>query len=380
MRGGCLQRLLPGWLYVLALLLSAPALGQHVHQRLTLAAGSTRSSLGFDVPAVGESRLALQFELPLAVAEARLTDPAGQVRALLPGRELLLIDAAQRPQKNRGHLLVLRQPVMLPAPGRWRLDVDHAAARGREQLQLLVSQFPRFDLRLALVGSDPVAGTQPRVGAGSEALLELRASDQGLPMAVQARASAVHIDSGQRTPLAFWHERPAAYDLPLQAEPGQAFAAWSPQAAGRYRIEVQHDGIGRDGQVQALQRQLELTIEPQPVWQQLDVLQAPGPQGCVAQVLLQADWPAQRPGRYVMTVVLEGRQRTAQGQMGVTVARPGAVRLQVALPARDLLPLGEAPTVRRADLLVLTDAGFEQLQRRRGLPLVPPVAAARLCP
>jgi hypothetical protein len=64
----------------------------------------------------------------------------------------------------------------------------------------------------------------------------------------------------------------------------------------------------------------------------------------------------------------------------VTVERPGPIRLQLALAARELLPLGDAPTVRRADLLVLADAGFELLQRRRGLPLVPPVAAARLCP
>jgi hypothetical protein len=370
--------LLLGWLW--GLILPGPALAQHAHQSQTLIAGSTRSSLSLQVAALGESRLTLQFELPLAVAEARLTDPAGQMLRLRPGAELQLIDAAQRQQKGRGHLLVLKQPVIDPAPGRWRLDVDHAAARGREQLQLLVSQFPRFDLRLSLVGTDPASGTLPRVGAGSEPVLELRASDQGRPLTVQAQASALHVGSGQRTPLAFWHERPAGYDMPLQAEPGQAFAAWSPLAAGRYRIDVQQDVVGRDGQARALQRQLEVTVAPQPVWQQLDVLQTSGPQGCVAQVLLQADWQAQRPGRYAMTVVLEGRQRTAQGQVGVTVERPGPIRLQLALAARELLPLGDAPTVRRADLLVLADAGFELLQRRRGLPLVPPVAAARLCP
>lgn len=372
--------LLLGWMLWLAV--QGLAQAQHQHHSQSLAAGAVHSSLALDVAAIGETRLALQFELPLAVTQARLTDPAGQVRSLLPGRDLLVIDAAQRqPQAHRarGHLLVLKQPVIDPLPGRWRLDVDHAAARGREPLQLLASQFPRFELRLSLVGADPVAGTQPRVGAGSEQLLQLHASDQGLPMVAPVQASVLHLDSGQRQPLAFWHERPPRYDLPVQAEPGQAFAAWSPLAPGRYRVDVQQDVVGRDGQARPLQRQLDLAVAAQPVWSQLSVAQVPGPQGCVAEVVLSADWTAARAGRYVLTVWLEGGPKTVQRQTGVTASRPGPIRLAAVLLARDLLPLGQTVAVRRADLLFMDDADVELLQRRRDLPLAEPVATTRLC-
>lgn len=90
-------RVLPGALALTAgLLTAAPAaarpapptqvLGQ------TLAAGSTRSSVAFALADIGEGRLALQFELPLAVTRTTLIDPAGAPRVLLPFSAPLPLD------------------------------------------------------------------------------------------------------------------------------------------------------------------------------------------------------------------------------------------------------------------------------------------------
>ena len=249
----------------------------------------------------------------------------------------------------------------------------HTPARGGERLQVLASQFPRFELRLALVGGD-----QQRIGAGSERLVELRASDQGRPAtSLQAQGSALHADSGSRTPLQFWNQRPASYDLPVQAEPGQYFAVFAPEAAGRYRIETSLVFTGGDGK--PLQRQIDLVVAPQPVVPALWVEQPVGPAGCVSRVTFGIDWPAQAAGRHSLVLVLKGSARTQQVTGGSTVQAPGPVRLQVSLGARELLALGDAVQVLRLDLLHLPDTGFELLQRRRGLPLATPLATGALC-
>lgn len=346
---------------------------QRIEQRLP--AGGPRSTVAFTLTDIGESRLGLQFELPLAVAQARLVDPGGRETLLMPGRDLKVTEAAQRAQPQRGHLHLLLQPRIDPPPGHWRLDLDHAAARGGERLQVVVSHLPRFALQLGLVG-------QPgqRLGVGSEVLLELRSSDHGLAqLGASPRASWWHADSGRRQVLAFWHERPAGYDLPVQADPGQRFAVFAPEAPGRHVVEVQQDVVGRDGRRLTLQRELALDVAAQPVLQQLELAQPAGPTGCVPRVRFAVEWPARQPGRHVLTVVLEGDGRPLVVRGGQDAQRPGPLRLQADAAARDLLALGADVRVRRVDLLRLSDSGVELLQRRRALPVSEPLAIERLC-
>lgn len=363
-----------GWLLVVLLLLcTAPAGAQPLVQMLPK--GSTASTVPIEVPAIGESRLALQFDLPLAVSRITLIDPTGAARELALGRDVHVIDAALRRQKEQGNQYLLLSPLPNPAPGRWQLQIVHPPARGGERLQVLASQFPRFELRLALVGGD-----QQRIGAGSERLVELRASDQGRPATgLQVLGSALHTDSGARTPLPFWSERPASYDLPVQTESGQVFAVFAPEAAGRHSIEAAVTFTGSDGRPQTLRRQIDLAVAPQTVLQTLRVEQPAGPAGCVPRVGFGIDWPAQAAGRYSLALVLKGSLRTQQLSGGVIAQGPGRLLLQAGLSARELLALGDNVQVLRLDLLHLTDSGFELLQRRRGLRLDPPLASAALC-
>lgn len=346
---------------------------QIIDQRL--AAGSTGSSVSFTLPAIGESRLGLQFELPQRVSRARLVDPAGNETLLLPGRNLQVIDAAQRRQAPRGHLHLLMQPLVDPAPGVWRLALDHADARSGDALHVVVSLLPRFGLHLGVVG-----GPWQRLGAGSEQLLELRSSVQGLPhRGPPPQASWRHAASGRQQVLDFWHERPAGYDLPVQAEAGQRFAVFAPDLPGRYAVTVQQAFVGRNGRPQLVQRQLELDVAEQPVLQQLSLAQPTAASGCVPRVRFAADWQARQPGRLALTVVLQGDGRTLQVRGGLDVERAGPVRVQAEAAARELLALGDGPRVRRVDLLRLSDQGFELLQRRRDLPTQEPLDMARLC-
>jgi hypothetical protein len=340
-----------------------------------LPAGSTRSSVAFNVAAIGEARLGLQFELPQRVTRARLVDPAGRETLLLPGRDLQVIDAAQRRQAPRGHLHLLRQPWLDPMAGVWRLALDHAAAHRGDTLHLVVSLLPRFGLNLGVVG-----GPAQRLGAGSEYLLELRGSDHGLPdRGPTPQARWQHADSGRHQALDFWHERPAGYDLPVQAEAGQRFAVFAPDAPGRYTVDVQQAFVGRDGRPQVLQRRLELDVAGQPVLGQLVLTQPMTAGGCVPRVRFAVDWLARQPGRLALTVVLQGDGRALQVRGGVDVGQPGPVQVQAEVAARDLLALGEGLRVRRVDLLWLSDQGFELLQRRRDLPTSEPLATDRLC-
>lgn len=363
-----------GWLTLLLLLTAGLAQAQPQLQWLKLASGSTRSNVPIVVLAMGESRLALQFDLPVTVTRIALVDPAGQRRELALGSAVLVIEAARRRDKAQGHQHVLLVPVANPAPGTWRLAIEHAAARGGETLQVLHSQFPRFEMQLALVG-----GAQ-RIGAGSERLFELRASDQGsAATGLRPHGSVLHLESGTRVPLVFWNERPASYDLPVQAEPGQYFAVFAPEAPGRYSAEVRQDFAGSDGSLQPLQRQMTLQVAPQPVLHTLRVVQPRGPAGCVAGVDFGVDWPALAPGRYALTVVLQGSAGTRAVAGGASADAPGPVRLQAALSARDALALGGPLQALRVDLLFVSDTGAELLQRRRQMPLSEPVQAAALC-
>jgi mono/diheme cytochrome c family protein len=216
----------------LALLLAALAAPASAQQLLDqpLAAGSTRTTVDLAVQAMAESRLALQFELRPAVQRAWLSPPDGRARELLPDRDLQRVPAAQRPRPERGDLLVLRQPPSDPAPGRWQLVLEHAAARRGDRLLGVVSQWPRFQLNLAWLG-----GAGP-LRTGGEGLLDLRASDHGLPVAAASlQVSALHAASGQRLPLRAWSPRFEPAALPLQPEPGQTLVPFAPEqpAAGR---------------------------------------------------------------------------------------------------------------------------------------------------
>lgn len=360
--------------WLAALLLCAGA-AQAQLQTVAVAKGSTRSSVGFTLPAIGESRLALQFDLPLTVTRITLVDPAGRAQDLALGSAVQVIDAASRQQRSLGNHYTLLRPLHNPAAGAWRIEIDHGRAQGGERLQLLPSQLPRFELRLGLVG-----GTQQRVGAGSERLVELRASDQGdAAQGLQPQGTALHADSGTRTALVFWHDRPAGDDLPVQAEPGQYFAYFAPGMPGRYTLQVQQQFSGSDGRPVPLQQQLDVTVAAQAVLQALRVEPAPAASGCVPRVDFAVDWQAQAPGRYALTVVLQGSARTQQFRGGATVAAAGSVRLQAGASARDLLALGDGVQALRVDVLHFSDAGFELVQRRRQLRFSEPLAADRLC-
>ncbi|WP_425261426.1 hypothetical protein ACPOLB_11115 [Rubrivivax sp. RP6-9] len=373
--------LLPALLAALALaaglLTAAPAPAQPAPpaQMLgqTLAAGSTRSSVAIAVADIGEGRLALQFELPLAVTRATLVDPAGTPRVLLPGQDLHVQPAAERREPRRGDQHLLLQPVPDPAPGRWQLQLEHAAARGGETLHVVVSQFPRFELRLALVG-----GAQPP-GAGSEALLELRISDQGRPATGLQPQATVQAPGVSAQPLRFWDTRPAAVDLPLQPEPGQYFALFAPEAAGRHQVLVQQPLRGRDGVLRTAQRQLDIDVAAQPVLQALRPLVPAGAAGCLPRIGLAVDWPAQQPGRYTLLVVLQGSTGTHTLRGGADAAAAGPLQLQVALGAREAAALGSGVRATRVDLLHVGGSAYTLLQRRRALPFSVPLPLDRLC-
>ena len=376
--------LLPALLAALALaaglLTAAPAAAQPAPpaQMLgqTLAAGSTRSSVAIEVADIGEGRLALQFELPLAVTRTTLVDPAGTPRVLLPGQDLHVQPAAERREPRRGDQHLLLQPLPNPTPGRWQLQLEHAAARGGEVLHVVASQFPRFELRLALVG-----GAQPP-GAGSEALLELRISDQGRPatgLQPQATVQAPGAGVQPLQPLLFWDTRPAAVDLPLQPEPGQYFALFAPEVAGRHQVLVQQPLRGRDGVLRTVQRQLDIDVAAQPVLQALRPLVPAGAAGCLPRIGLAVDWTAQQPGRYTLLVVLQGSTGTQTLRGGADAAAAGPLQLQVTLGAREAAALGSGVRATRVDLLHVGGSAFTLLQRRRALPFSTPLPLDRLC-
>jgi len=359
-----------------ALLLAGLAATTSAQQLLDqpLAAGSTRSTVDLAVQAMSESRLALQFELRPAVQRAWLSPPDGRARELLPERDLQRVPAAQRPRPERGDLLVLRQPPTDPAPGRWQLVLEHAVAQRGDRLLGLVSQWPRFQLNLAWLGGEGPLRT------GGEGLLDLRASDHGLPVAAASlQVTALHAASGQRQSLRAWSPRFEPAPLPLQPETGQTLVPFAPEQPGRYTLQAQWTATGRDGPV-TLTREHTLDVLPQPLLQQVQ-LQAPlSAAGCVQRLALAVDWHAAAPGAYTLTVVLagNGRQHTARGSQAVAV--PGPLQLRADVPAATWQALGADVQVARLDLLHLTDTGFSLLQRRRAVPLAGPRPAAPPCP
>jgi hypothetical protein len=361
---------------------TAPALAQPAPPAQvlgqTLAAGSTRSSVTIDLADIGEGRLALQFELPPALARAVLVDPAGTPRVLLPGQDLRTQPAAERREPRRGDQHLLLQPLANPAPGRWQLQLEHAPARGGETLHVVASQFPRFELRLAIAGGAPAGSARPP-GAGSEVLLELRISDQGQPATGLQPQATVQAPGGQALPLPFWDTRPAAVDLPLQPEPGQYFALFAPEVAGRHRVLVQQPLRGSDGAVRTLQRQLDIDVAAQPVLQALRPLVPAGAAGCLPRIGLAVDWTAQQPGRYTLLVVLQGSTGTQTLRGGADASAPGPLQLQVSLGAREAAALGSGVRATRVDLLHVAGGAFTLLQRRRALPFSAPLPLDRLC-
>lgn len=359
-----------------ALLLALWLAPASAHQLLDqpLPAGSTRSTADLVVQAAGESRLALQVELRPALQRAWLQAPDGASRELLPQRDLQLIPAAQRPQPDRGDLLVLRQPELDPTPGRWQLVLEHAAAQRGDRLRGLASQLPRFDLFVRWLG-----GAGP-LHTGGEGLLDLRASDHGLPAQGAAlQVTALHAASGQHTVLRAWQPDAGPASLPLQTEAGQTLVPFAPELPGRYTLQVQWTAAGRSGPVTVAREQV-LDVRPQPLLRQVQLEAPTAAGGCVQRLALAVDWPAAAPGTYTLTLVLAGggRAHTARGSQ--SVAAPGPLHLRAEVPAAIWAALGNDVQVARLDLLHGTDAGFNLLQRRRGLPLAGPVALASLCP
>lgn len=336
---------------------------------------ATRTVLEFEAAAIAEgSTLALEFSLVPALAGARLVAPDGSARALDPVRDLRRLPAAQRHRPALGDLHILVPPLRNPAPGRWRLEIDHAAAGRTHAVPWQAVQVPRFGLDFTLVG-----GAEPAVGVEQAVLL--RALDFGYviePAPPQLRVQAPGADGAPRPMGDARRHRPA-----LAQDPGTWIATLTPRAAGEHvltaTVRFAHETLGMVERSATLRLPVHAAKPGQrePLRAEAQI----GAGGCWQAVVFSMDWWVDRPGQHTLSVVLPATTLIPVMANGTTEARAGErVTLRALLKAdmaRRLQP-GDHAQAQTVDVLRTTDDAL--LVRRDAAAVLPfPIDAARFC-
>jgi hypothetical protein len=340
-----------------------------------VAAQATRTVLDFDVAPIAEgSTLALEFSLRPALKGARLVAPDGRARTLDPAADLRRLPAEQRQRPALGDLYILVPPLRHPAPGRWRLEIDHAPAGRAHAVPWQAVQAPRFALDFRLVG-----GAEPAVGVEQAVLL--RALDFGYviePAPPLLRVQAAGADAAPTAMGDARRHRPA-----LAQDPGTWVGTLTPRAAGEHvltaTVRFAHETLG------TLERSATLRLAVQAARPgQREPLRAevqPGAGGCWQAVAFTMDWQADRPGLHTLSVVLPAVTVIPVMANGTTEARAGERVTLRALLKADIarrLPPGEHATAQTVDVLRTTDDAL--LVRRDAAAALPfPIDAARFC-
>lgn len=370
LRGRTLARVL--WLCALA---AAPAAAQVRVDTVRVAPAATRTVLAFDAAAIAEgSSLALEFSLQPALVGARLVGPGGEPRALDPATALRRLPAAQRHRPAAGDLYIVVPPLRDPAPGRWRLEIDHAAAGRAHAVAWQAVQTPRFALDFTLVG-----GADPAVGVEQAVLL--RALDFGRviePAPPQLRVQAAGTDGAPQPMADARQHRPA-----LAQDPGTWVGTLTPRAAGEHvltaTVRFAHETLGTVERSATLRLPVHAAAPGQR--EPLRAEAQTGAGGCWQAVAFSLDWLADRPGLHTLSVVLPATTPIPVTANGTTALRAGERATLGALlkadAARRLRP-GDHAQAQTVDVLRTTDDAL-LVRRDRAAVLPFPIDATRFC-
>lgn len=338
-----------------------------------LAAGQTQTTLVFEVqPDPDGSTLNLQFSLPPALRGARLIGPDGRAQPLTEPARMRRLNAAERQRPELGELF-LPQALDDPAPGRWRLEIDHAPARAGQRVLWSAHQVPALAARLERLPS-----VLPLVG--NEQVLLLRATRRGLLAAGHAPTLAVQGPDGRSQVLPMAEAR--AERVPLAQDSGVYVARWTPAAPGSYRLVGQIALDAPQGRRVERRHAVDVQAEPRPAGSSapLQLERREGPGGCWQALIFTRAWTADAPGSYTLSIRLEGRERELRVNGSIETQAPGPLMLRAELPAAKAATLAEAPQTRALGLQVLhTREGFRVVDSQSAQALPQPVDPARAC-
>lgn len=362
--------------WALLLLLLGSAAGAQplaVHQAtVSVAGGATRSAFAFELkPEPEGSALAMQFSLLPALKRVLITDPTGARHDLRPGGGgLNLVPAAQRHRPGDGDLWIVTGEWRDSAPGRWRVELEHAAHGRTHTLRWQAVHNPRFLLLARWVGEVPHAGV--------EAVLLVQALDHGRsvePLALDAE----WLPPRGRVPLV---AKPARDEpAPITADPHAWLLRVPAPAAGRHVVTLRALlADGRGGQVPK-SAQATLDLRPAPPGQDapLRMRAVEGPGGCWREWVFELDWTAADAGLQVLSVRLPGR-----GPMEVhvngshSVAKGRTATLRSVLRAEQAARLAPGPA-RSALVNVLAGDELRLVRSASGVALPQPVDPAAAC-
>lgn len=356
----------------LALLaVATTARAELVLAEVPVAAGQTRTAIEFAVPAMADGAyLTLEFSLRPALRGARLLPPSGPPREL-EAAALNTLPAAERRQRERGDLHLLKQPLREPAPGRWRLELRHEPAAKAATALLQVAVFPRYALRLERVG-----GVLPAVG--NEQVLLLYASEYGLPRREPApRLVSLGADGHQQEIRLV---EAASERQPLTLVTGAYVGRFVPQVAGTQRLLAEYQPPGATRPVRT-ELNWEVRAATAPADLPLAMEFERGPAGCWQRVRFMLRWQARQRGLHALNVRLAGPRQELFVNGSVEVARPGAVELVAVLDAARARQWLQGRLDRAAAVTVLHTGGdtIDALLLRRELPLPEPLDVAAAC-
>lgn len=353
------------------LAVATAARAELVLAEVPVAAGQTRTAIDFAVPALADGAyLSLEFSLRPALRGARLLPPSGPPQEL-DKAALTMLPAAQRRQHERGDLHLLKQSLLEPAPGRWRLELSHEPAAAAATALLQASIFPRYALRL-----DRVGGVLPAVG--NEQVLLLYASEYGLPRREPAPRLEWRGPDGRR------HEIPlveaASERQPLTLAAGAYVARFVPQAAGTQRLLAEYQPSGATRPVRA-ELKWEVRAATAPADLPLAMQFERGPDGCWQRVRFLLRWQARQRGLHTLSVRLAGTGQDLFVNGTVEMNRPGPVELVAVLDAARARRTLHGRLERAEAVAVLYTGGdtSDALLLRRELPLPEPLDVAAAC-
>jgi hypothetical protein len=356
----------------LALLAVATAArAELVLAEVPVAAGQTRTSIDFAVPAmVDGTYLTLEFSLRPALRGVRLLPPSGPAQEL-DKAALATLPAAQRRQHERGDLHLLKQPLLEPAPGRWRLELSHEPAAAAATARLQASIFPRYALRLERVG-----GVLPAVG--NEQVLLVYASEYGLPRREPAPRLAWRGPDGRRHEISLVEA--ASERQPLTLVTGAYVGRFVPKVAGTQRLLAEYQPPGATRPVRA-ELNWEVRAATAPADLPLAMQFERGPDGCWQRVRFVLRWQARQRGLHTLSVRLAGTGQDLFVNGTVEMIRPGPVELVAVLDAARARRSLQGRLERAEAVAVLYTGGdtSDALLMRRELPLPEPLDVAAAC-
>jgi len=358
-----------------AVLLLLAINAQAAPQLLRPVSGAQQTFIDIPVEAIGDSRLQIQFDSTLRLTAIRLQPPAPPALSWTPA-QALSVPRQQRQRPELGDAYVL-PPQRNPAPGPWRLTLDHAKASGRDTVTLLARQLPRFELLLS-TPAHPV----PEGGVG---LIALRVLDHGVARD-DVRPTLIVQPPG-KTPaqtLTMTPDLRNARGQRIAMDPGQFFAEYQPRQAGEHQLSVALSLTDSQQRPVPLKAGHALQVCPAPHARDLrpSLNLQTGPGGCLQSAEFGLDWLASEPGLWLLNLRLAGAAAEAvELNSHVEAKTAGAIRFKAALEPRLLKRLrpGAHTEVDLQLALAAATGRSEIVYRQRGLRLPQPLPAGSIC-